>query len=108
MNYSQEDFFALMEAVENVGGEHLDDVCGPKTYKWIGTGIKPITYPGHSGAASFLIPYEATDKKGEGMGLHPHRACAVEDDLARWPRFGGDEYASDAHRIPFPDEGGDK
>jgi hypothetical protein len=30
--------------------------------------------------------------------------CAVDDEMGRWPRFGGDRFASPEHFVPFAPE----
>ncbi len=93
MNYSEPEFFALLEAVEGQGGEHLDEQCKAKRYEFVGSDQKPVTLPSCGNNALFHVPYEARDADGMELGLHPLRVCAVEDDMGRWPRFGGDRFA---------------
>lgn len=105
MNYSQNEFFALVETVEEQGGEHLDKLCKAQTYKFVGNKQKPMTLPSCGNSALFLVPYEAINRDGSEAGLQPVEVCAVDDDMGRWPRFGGDKYAGPAYFIkPTEDE----
>jgi hypothetical protein len=92
MDYSKKEFFNLAEAVEAQGGEHLDEMCKSHTYEFSGKKIKPVTLAGCGNSALFEIPYEALDKRGKDMGAQPITVCAVDDDMGRWPRFGGDRF----------------
>lgn len=88
MNYSQDDFFELMDAVEAQQGTHLDEQCVAKKYIFSGKKIQPLTYPGCGNSALFMVPYEG--------GKEPEvKVCAVDDDMGRWPRFGGDKFGID-------------
>ena len=88
MKYSQEEFFDLMERVENEGGEHLDDICGVRQYTFSGPHTKPLTDPGHGEVTLFKIPYLHEDDSTAGELT----VCAVDDDMGRWPRYGGDRF----------------
>lgn len=99
MNYEQEEFFALVEAVEYQGGELLDELCKSRKYTFTGDKAKPITLAGCGNQSLFRVPYEAygirLDEEGSELveaGLHPVVVCAVDDDMGRWPRFGGDRF----------------
>jgi hypothetical protein len=94
MDYEKDEFFALIEDVEDQGGEHLDELCKHRRYEFTGDSIKPVVLPGCGNAALFRVPYEAIDKKGKEAGVQPIVVCAVDDDMGRWPRFGGDRFAS--------------
>lgn len=104
MMYSREEFFALIEAVEDDGGEHLDKTCEVRRYEFVGSKSKPFIPPSHRDPTLFLVPYEAADKRGLEMGTQAVEACAVEDDMGRWPRFGGDRYAGPEHYIEPKDD----
>lgn len=94
MDYSKQEFFDLLEMVEDAGGEHLDEQCLAKTYTFCGERLKPATLPGCGNSALFVVPYvESEDKNGEVI-THV-KACAVDDDMGRWPRFGGDRFGKD-------------
>lgn len=99
MIYNHKDFFALIEAVEQQGGEHLDKTCEVRRYEFVGDKSKPFIPPTHQDPTVFMVPYEALNKDGSEAGLQPVEVCAVEDDMGRWPRFGGDRYASPEHYI---------
>lgn len=86
MEYSQDQFFALMEAVEEAGGQHLEDVrCASRLYKWSGNQIKPARLPGCGNQTVFAIPYTADDKAV--ATVHEIIVCARCDDVGMWPRF---------------------
>lgn len=102
MDYKQQEFFALIEEVEAQGGGHLDKQCKAKTYKF-GNNHKPLTLPSCGNSALFVVPYEALNKDGSEAGMHPLEVCAVDDDMGRWPRFGGDRFAAPEHFIQLED-----
>lgn len=89
MNYSQEEFLRLMEAVEEQGGEHLDDLCSAKTYEFTGKELARVTLPGCGNTSLFAVPYDALAKDGTEVGPQPVTACAVDDNMGAWPRFVG-------------------
>jgi hypothetical protein len=93
MNYDQEEFFDLIEAVESQGGELLDEMCKSIKYEFSGKESKPVTIAGCGNTSIFKVPYNALDIKGKEVGLHPVVVCAVDDDIGKWPRFGGDRFA---------------
>lgn len=95
MNYSKDEFLDLMTQVDDAGGEHLDEMCAARTYKFTGERLKPATLPGCGNSTLFAVPYEGLDLKGNEMPVQPVRACAVDDDMGRWPRFGGDRFGKD-------------
>jgi hypothetical protein len=90
MYYSQNEFFRLMEAIEDQGGEHLDQTHDP-IYHTDLAGDNPkvkgfeMVYCGLD--VLFEIPYEGLDKNGDEIGVQPITACAVDDWIGRWPRF---------------------
>lgn len=90
MEYSREEFYDLMEAVENAGGEHLDRLCTATRYEFVGDHQKPVTYPGCGESALFNVPYEQGTTSAPVIGVV--EVCAVEDEMGRWPRFGGDRF----------------
>ena len=100
MIYSHQSFFDLIEAVEEQGGEHLEKSCEVRRYEFVGPKGKPFIPPTHSDPTLFLLPYDAIDKHGAEVGAQPIEVCAVEDDMGRWPRFGGDRYAAPEFYIP--------
>lgn len=86
MNYTPEQFFALIEAVEEQGGELTDDLCAARTYDFCGEKSKPVTLSGCGNTSIFEVPYEAEDEGDVGeLGLL--RLCGVCDDLGLTPRF---------------------
>jgi hypothetical protein len=90
MNYEQEEFFELIERVEDQGGELLEEICRARKYEFTGDKIKPVTLAGCSAQALFRLPYDALDVKGNEVGVQPVVVCAVDDSMGAWPRFGGD------------------
>ncbi len=94
MNYTEDEFFQLIQAVEDQNGQHLDKVCKTQDYEYTGTkphGRGPLKACGNSSLLE--IPYDALNKAGDEVGVHPIEVCAVEDEVGRWPRFGGDRFA---------------
>lgn len=92
MNYSKDQFFALMEAAEEQGGELLDEVCDARTYSFTGSRSKKVTFPMCGNSTIFDIPYlEDSDAPllvGAGPTAQPRiKVCAVDDGLGLWPRF---------------------
>lgn len=101
MNYSQEEFFELMELVEDAGGQHLDEMCKMRTYEFCGDRLPDTlkTIPGCGEVALFTVPYKMVKKSKTGRECLVDRevkVCAVDDDMGRWPRFGGDRFGRDA------------
>jgi len=86
MNYTKDEFFELMDDVEAQGGTHLDDLCAHKTYDFVGDKLKPVTLPGCGNNAIFNVPF----LDDETLSV---TVCAVDDDMGKWPRFGGDRFA---------------
>jgi hypothetical protein len=93
MNYSQTEFLRLLDQIESQSGEHLDKPCTPQTYNFTGEKSKPMTFGSCGNFSLFSIPYAAQDVKGKDIGARKVQVCAVEDDLGRWPRFGGNRFA---------------
>ena len=94
MDYSKPEFFDLMERVDEQDGEHLDEQCRMKTYEFCGDELpeRAKRLPGCGESALFMIPYAGiTGTKDNG----PVKVCAVDDDMGRWPRFGGDRFGRD-------------
>jgi hypothetical protein len=56
MNYSEVEFFALIEAVEVQGGEHLDTRCTARRYDTFsgGTKVKPVMLPACGAVQGYL------------------------------------------------------
>lgn len=92
MNYTETEFENLMTAVRNEGGEHLDRQCKARTYDFSGPQTKPVTIGACGNSTIFKLPYEALSKSGATVTLHSVEVCAVDDDIGRWPRFGGDRF----------------
>lgn len=90
MRYTQDEFFRLMQAIEDQGGTHLDQTHDP-VYHTEFAGSHPqakgveITYCGLD--VMFEVPYEGLDKHGADLGVQPVEVCAVDDWVGRWPRF---------------------
>jgi hypothetical protein len=89
MRYSQDEVIELMDRVEEQGGEHLDDQCTARRYSFVGDKMKPVTLPGCGNSLLFDVPYTGENEKQESVVV-----CAVDDDMGKWPRFGGDRFAS--------------
>jgi hypothetical protein len=87
MKYTHDEAIELMDAIEEQGGEHLDQTCSAKKYSFVGDKMKPVVRPGCGEDLMFEVPY---------VGEHDTKAsvtvCAVDDDLGKWPRFGGDRF----------------
>lgn len=88
MEITGKDFLELMEKVEDAGGVLGPDSCQPKRYtlktEKDGRVLKTesVMTTGCHNETIFMIPYE----KHSG-GTETVIACAVDDDIARWPRF---------------------
>lgn len=99
VNYSRTQFYRLMEAVEDQGGDHVDRVCAPTPYyfkqhtaepgpddnwKITATGAtKKVTFPSCGHSAIFEVPYVSAEDDEEQTVT----VCAVEDSMGLWPRF---------------------
>jgi hypothetical protein len=94
MIYEQQEFFDLIDMVEEQGGDLLEEMCKARKYEFTGVESRPVILQGCGNQALFSVPYEALDKNGNELGLHPAVVCAVDDDMGKWPRFGGDRYAT--------------
>ena len=86
MYYNRDEFFRLMEAIEEQGGDHLDEI---HEHVYIpdlinNSGRKGIEALNCGASALFEIPYESV---GEHGMLTTAKACAVDDRLGLWPRF---------------------
>lgn len=90
MYYSQNEFFRLMEAIEDQSGVQLDETHDA-VYHTDLAGDNPkvkgfeMQYCGLD--VLFEVPYDALDIEGNEVGVHPITACAVDDWMGRWPRF---------------------
>lgn len=84
VNYSPEQFFALVKAVEDEGGELLDETCTAQRYSFTGPRGqgKSVYLPSCGNTTIMEIPYEAPDGSAQ-----PIRLCAVCDDVGNFPRF---------------------
>ncbi len=92
MDYSKDEFFDLMQAAEDDGCTHTEEMCVAKEYNFTGKKSKPVTLAGCGNTTIFEVPYVGLDKHGNEMPVQPVRVCAVDDDMGRWPRFGGDRF----------------
>ena len=95
MNYGQDQYFDLIDEVEDQGGELQEDLCSNTRYDFTGPKSKPVTIAGCGNQSIFVVPYEGIVRKDGEVepGVYPLAVCAVDDDLGAWPRFGGDERA---------------
>lgn len=100
MNYTRLEFRALMQTAEDQNIEHLDKLCTARTYTFSGKDSKPMVIPGCGNSALFSIPYSSTAKFGKPKE-RTVTVCAVDDNMAMWPRFGGDRFA---HIEPNPED----
>lgn len=88
MRYSQNEFFKLVDAVEDQGGKLLPEIHENVYHtQFCGDKIKgeEVVYCGEE--ALLEIPYEGTDRNGVELGVQPIKVCAVDDMVGRWPRF---------------------
>lgn len=97
MNYSQNELLELMDEVLAQDGEHLDRECVTREFDFTGDIKLPekdrvLPYCGHP--TIFSVPYSALDVKGNEVGRETVEVCAVDDNMAMWPRFGGDRFAA--------------
>lgn len=97
MRYHPDDFYRLMEAVEEAGGMQIERRCEPTKIRLKAPNargeMKPKTFftAGCQQNALFAVPYEVPQgrlgtkmqKAGAGVAI----VCAVDDDMGRWPRF---------------------
>ena len=105
MDYESAELLDLMDKVADQGGEHLDESCVSREFEFCGPHSKPVTLRYCNNATLFAVPYEATDRAGHAAGLQPVVVCAVDDNMAMWPRFGGDKFGIDpVDEEPDPDE----
>jgi hypothetical protein len=98
MRYHPDDFLRLAEAVEEQQGALLPDPCVPQRYSLKipdGPGDEPrwedFYTAGCNKEARFVIPYPLPKGKAgrqmESRGAGFLTACAVDDDMGKWPRF---------------------
>jgi hypothetical protein len=89
MQYSRAEFLRLVEAVEDQHGQHLDEACSAQRYELTGDKSKHnfVVLPGCGKRALFEVPYEATNAKGEDIGIQPIKLCAYDDMMGLMPRF---------------------
>ncbi len=88
MEYTADEFYRLMEAVEEQGGSHIDEVHDPVYHKKLtGDMIKghEMTYCGEM--AQFEIPYFGLDLKGKELPEQKLIVCAIDDRIGLWPRY---------------------
>lgn len=86
MYYERDEFFRLLESIENQDGIHLDELHDNVYHSDLindsgGKGVE-VVYCGE--AALFEVPYEALGDHGV---LTTVKVCAVDDRLGLWPRF---------------------
>lgn len=85
MKYNMDEFYRLMESIEDQGGEHLELTHDPVFHiELTGPHVKgeEVLYCGES--AMFAIPYEPLGHEGTMDSI---TVCAVDDAVGRWPRF---------------------
>lgn len=89
MNYSQDEFIALMDVIEEAGGMHLDMDCTPERFrlKTSPDGPERIRETQACGNPSlFDIPFPLPDGS-DLVNTGTVRVCAVCDNVGLWPRF---------------------
>ena len=84
MVYTEADFQRLVGAVEEQSGQHLNDQCKAKTYRWTGTNEQPRVIEGCGNHMMFDVIYEPYN---EGNVVQTVKVCAVDDNVGMWPRF---------------------
>lgn len=96
MNYTSDEFFDLSDAVEDKGGEHLDEMCDHRTFSEFSgkAKVKPLVLSGCGESALFEVPVMAMNKEGGDEGVVPLKVCGVDDAVGAWPVFGGDSLAT--------------
>lgn len=90
MKYTLSEFTALIEAVEDAGGEHLDENHTKVWFnEWVGPNKQQPQPVGNNCGqeALFHIPYKSIDAEHGEINLV--KACAADDDIGKWPRFAG-------------------
>lgn len=114
MEYTGTEFARLVDAIEDDGGVHLDDLCEPihhriktspkgrfKVYKGTGCDDATMFKIGYKSAIfgpnvkdDQLVEVGTTPDGSTAMmavpvdeGVHLLRVCANDDDLGKWPRF---------------------
>lgn len=92
MNYSKDEFLALVSYVEDQGGVLLDELCASHQYLIEHERRVSVTLPGCGNISTFEVPYESMMA---GVNDATVRVCAVDDSMGRWPRFGGDRFAKE-------------
>lgn len=92
MDYGNDEFDALIEAVENQGGAHLPDICDGDllTFK-VKDRVSKVRSCSCRNQTIFVTLYEPTDeaesKNAAARGGGFARTCAVCDDMGTWPRY---------------------
>jgi hypothetical protein len=100
MHYNREDFLGLMKLAEAQDCDHLDGLCTARKYEFTGKSSKPVVIPGCGNSALFTVPYTSLPKAGAKESVESEvTACAVDDNMLMWPRFGGDRYATISPRV---------
>lgn len=83
MKYSQTQFLNLIDAVDDQGGMHTDDLCDDRYFtEFSGDKVKGHELEMCNEVAIFHVPYEGEDGKPSEV-----RVCAVDDSMGLWPRF---------------------
>jgi hypothetical protein len=84
MVYTEADFQRLVAALEDQGGQHLNDQCKAKTYRWTGTNEQPRVVEGCGNHMLLDVQYEPYQ---DGSVVQSVTVCAVDDNVGMWPRF---------------------
>lgn len=88
MKYSRQEFFRLMEAIEEDGGEHLDKVHEHSNFTAFSGGPVQDVQLGYikncGESALFSVPYISFLNNND---LRELEVCAKDDMMGLWPRF---------------------
>ena len=87
MEYTQSQLYDLIDAVEDEGGEYLEDLCSNRTYELTGDKIKPPTIAGCGNQTLFRISYPSEVEGTNAAVLEHVTLCAVCDDMGSMPRY---------------------
>lgn len=88
MRYHPDEILDLMAQIDEQGGRQLPGRCATREYPLTGDSHGPVTLEGCGSATLLAVPYDRGKLPSEV------RVCAVDDDVGRWPRFGGDAFAT--------------
>lgn len=93
MQYKRNEFMRLLEALEDQGGTHLDELCEDRYFtEFAGPRVKGFELPMCGEMSVMEVPY---DRRGDGDAIERGtvKVCAVDDAVGLWPRFKDQVYA---------------